>query len=433
MRGLSQARAGDPSGRIGKSIIFAVNQDHATALTKILNEMQPGLAVTITSRIKDAAHIAKDFRDGKRPERVAVSVDMLSTGYNCKDLLNVVLMRPIFSPTEYIQIKGRGTRRYTFRIGNTEYEKEKFFLIDFCAVAEYFEDKYTTRRHCRRLSQERPAGGGGEEPTGPVGPGTTISDGPPPPPAPPPVTEIPTWQGHDVIVSEDIRIVGPDGEKVDAMTFRGSFERDVSAFAKKDPPFKEAVESEDDDSIESILQERFFHKPKMFYSPEKLVASYGVPATPSAFVYNALGKKSLPTKDALVTDTVNSISSRFNLRYSDQKWLQATAHLVADDPGVFKRFMQGDMTLFSNTQFNRLGGLEALSQFLNATRFSRLSVSRVSCANLCRRREVPSDQFPFLRPAPEDRSADERSLRGRRQQSRWTRWSRFPICFFCGS
>ena len=35
----------------------------------------------------------------------------------------------------------------------------------------------------------------------------------------------------------------------------------------------------------------------MFYSPEKLVASYGVPATPSAFVYNALGKKSLPTKD----------------------------------------------------------------------------------------------------------------------------------------
>ena len=78
----------------------------------------------------------------RRSERVAVSVDMLSTGYNCRDLLNVVLMRPIFSPTEYIQIKGRGTRRFTFVVGNTEYEKRHFFVLDFCAVAEFFEEKY---------------------------------------------------------------------------------------------------------------------------------------------------------------------------------------------------------------------------------------------------------------------------------------------------
>src|SRR5208337_2598803 len=132
----------DPAGKIGKSLVFAVNQNHATALTKIFNDLQPGIAVTITSRIEDASSIAKEFRDGKREERIAVSVDMLSTGYNCKDLLNIGLMRPIFSPTEYIQIKGRGTRLYTFKIGNTEYKKEKFFLLDFCAVAEYFEDKY---------------------------------------------------------------------------------------------------------------------------------------------------------------------------------------------------------------------------------------------------------------------------------------------------
>ena len=51
-------------------------------------------------------------------------------------------MRPIFSPTEYVQIKGRGTRLFTFKIGNTEYEKKNFFILDFCGVAEYFEDKY---------------------------------------------------------------------------------------------------------------------------------------------------------------------------------------------------------------------------------------------------------------------------------------------------
>ena len=59
----------DPSGTIGKSIVFAVNQTHATNLTKIFNELQPGLAVTITSRIPDASSIAKEFRDGKRTER----------------------------------------------------------------------------------------------------------------------------------------------------------------------------------------------------------------------------------------------------------------------------------------------------------------------------------------------------------------------------
>jgi type I site-specific restriction endonuclease len=85
----------------------------------------------IAIAVEESAVIAKDFRDGRRSELIAVSVDMLSTGYNCRDVLNIGLMRPIFSPTEYIQIKGRGTRRYTFKFGNTEYEKRIYFLLDF--------------------------------------------------------------------------------------------------------------------------------------------------------------------------------------------------------------------------------------------------------------------------------------------------------------
>lgn len=353
----------DPAGQIGKSIIFAVNQNHATSLTKILNLIQPGLAVTITSRVPEASAIAKDFRDGKRPERVAVSVDMLSTGYNCRDLLNVVLMRPIFSPTEYIQIKGRGTRRYTFRIGNTEYEKQFYFLLDFCAVAEYFEEKYDYTQPLKlpRPKSEvepepgkpgsgtgfQPVEGGGEE-----GGGTT--GGRPP---------IPTWTGTDAIVSEEVRIVGPDGEKVDVMTFRGSFERDIKDFDRKDEEFHEAVENEDDDSIDTIMGERFFHKPEMFYSPDKLVLSYGVPAPTPTFVYGALGKRPIPSKDQIVSDTVDSIAARFNLRYNEQKWLNATAQLVADDPQALNRFLKGDITIFASSQFNQLGGLPALAEF----------------------------------------------------------------------
>lgn len=352
----------DPTGTIGKSIVFAVNQTHATNLTKIFNELQPGLAVTITSRIPEASSIAKEFRDGKRVERIAVSVDMLSTGYNCRDLLNIGLMRPIFSPTEYIQIKGRGTRRYTFRIDHTEYEKKNFFLLDFCAVAEYFEEKYdysVPLKVPREKLQTKP-----KTPTG--GKLGVPLDGTPVPPAvPQPPREIPVWEGTDTLVSREVIEVGLHGEKVDVMTFRGSFEREVKDFVERDPQMRMAVADEDDDAVETLMNERFYHKPEMFYSPDKLIRSYGVPAPTPAFVYNAVGKKPLPTKDEIVSDTVDSIAARFNLRYNEQKWLDATTQLLAEDPQALNKFVAGDITLFTSSQFNQLGGVSALSRFEN--------------------------------------------------------------------
>ncbi len=346
-----------PDDTLGKSIIFAVNQTHATEVTKILNRLRPGLAVTITSRVKDAADIAKAFRDGKRTERVAVSVDMLSTGYNCRDLLNVVLMRPIFSPTEYIQIKGRGTRLYTFKIGHTEYRKEYYFLLDFCAVSAYFEDEYD---YTLALPIPREGGGedggaeGGERAESTGGGEDGGGEGP---------AGIPVWKGTDTVVSEDVRIVGPNGEKVDVLTFRGSFERDINEFDRRDPEFHQAVEEEDDDVITDILDERFMNRPDMYYSPDKLVISYGVPAPTPAFVYNALGKKPLPTKDQLIGDTVDSLAARYNLRYTEQKWLSATAQLIVDDPNALKQFLENDVSLFDRPQFLQLGGVPALARF----------------------------------------------------------------------
>jgi type I restriction enzyme R subunit len=350
----------DPSGNLGKSIVFAVNQNHATALTKIFNEMRPGVALTITSRIPGASALAKEFRDGKRPERIAVSVDMLSTGYNCRDLLNIALMRPVFSPTEYIQIKGRGTRRFTFRIGTTEYQKDRFFLLDYCAVAEYFEEKYDYTLPLKLPAPKKAAPyplPGGEHPQVKEPP-----DGTPPPPPPPP-KQIPVWKGTDTLVSREVVPIGKDGEKVDVMTFRGSYEKDIKEFVAKTPELRAAVEAEDDDEVEIIVNERFFHRPKMYYSPEKLVRSYGVPATTPAFVYHAVGRRPLPSRDAIVTDTVDSIAARFNLRYTEQKWLDAIAQLVAEDPAALTRFVSGDATVFTSSQFNQLGGLPALARF----------------------------------------------------------------------
>jgi type I restriction enzyme R subunit len=163
----------DPlSGEIGKTIIFCVRQDHATRIVKKLNEtahaLFPGkynsdFAVQVTSIVPEAQQMAASFANNNlnghtrfldgyisSKTRVCVTVGMMTTGYDCEDLLNVVLLRPIFSPTDFIQIKGRGTRKYTFlyteRDGGQVQEhakpKEKFKLFDFFAVCEYFEEKF---------------------------------------------------------------------------------------------------------------------------------------------------------------------------------------------------------------------------------------------------------------------------------------------------
>ena len=390
----------DPVGAIGKSIVFAVNQTHATNLTKIFNELQPGIALTITSRIPEASVLAKEFRDGKRAERIAVSVDMLSTGYNCRDLLNIGLFRPIFSPTEYIQIKGRGTRLFTFTIGHTAYEKSCFFLLDFCAVAEYFEEKYD---YTVPLKLPRPKGEAKETATRSDHPlSGPMTDGGPVGVSLPDAKygerdarNIPIWTGHDVMVSQEVRIVGPNGEKVDIMTFRGGYERDIKEFVEQTPALKAAVEAEDDDIIETILNERFYHRPEMYYSPDKLIVSYGVPATTPAFVYNALGRKPLPTREAIITDTVDSIAARFNLRYSEQKWVDATAQLLAEDSTALRRFIAGDMTLFTASQFNQLGGVSALARFEGREQvFEALRQSTLVRQSALAGSQLPSGPYP---------------------------------------
>ncbi len=148
------------------------------------------------------------------------------------------------------------------------------------------------------------------------------------------------------------------------MTFRGAFERDLKDFAETHPELKTAVDIEDDDAIEIIMQEHFYHQPEMFYAPDKLILSYGVPVPTPAFVYNALGKRPLPTKERIVTDTVDSIAARFNLRYNDQKWLNAIAELVSEDSNALVDFIAGRYSqLFERSQFRTLGGLEELTQF----------------------------------------------------------------------
>ncbi len=168
---LNQADTDPISGEIGKSLIFTVSQNHAAKIVNILNrlahECWPGkynsdFAIQVTSNVSGAQLFTTQFTNNNlkghtnwltnyesSKARVCVTVSMMTTGYDCPDLMNVCLMRPVYSPSEFIQMKGRGTRKYTFKYtdyANNEevvtHDKTGYKLIDFFAVCEYFNEKY---------------------------------------------------------------------------------------------------------------------------------------------------------------------------------------------------------------------------------------------------------------------------------------------------
>ena len=271
----------DPiSGEIGKSVIFAVSQHHAAKLAQILNVMAdrmfPGryksdFAVQVTSGIKEDAQQftinfannnllgSANFLPGYKTSkaRVCVTVGMMTTGYDCTDILNLGLFRPIFSPTDFIQIKGRGTRKHNFleqlfdddiRAGVKHPHKTAFKLFDFFANCEYFEEEYDYDEVIELPKPGKPVAGvkGGE--------GGRAS-----------LVGIYDHLGPDIISSVKEEAVGGGGMKIDRMFF-DQFEHAV----RENKTIAEAVEAGQWDRVLDYVNREMFDKPEEYYTIEKL-------------------------------------------------------------------------------------------------------------------------------------------------------------------
>ncbi|HOW51331.1 MAG TPA: DEAD/DEAH box helicase family protein [bacterium] len=282
---LKHAQRDPLSGEIGKTLVFCVSQAHASKITQLLNEMidrlYPGkynsdFAVQVTSNVTDAKQFTINFAnnnllghtrfiDGYKSSRarVCITVGMMTTGYDCEDILNVVLMRPIFSPSDFIQIKGRGTRTYTFSYKDpfskktTEKKKESFYLFDFFASFEYFEEKYDYKQ-LRKLPPE---------PTGTGEPGSGEK------PTPSGLFENFNFDPLAQMVSTPI---GEFGMKVDRMMF-GRFEEQMKEliFGRKELP------ADNIEAIEEYLRVNFFDNPESKITLAGLRDSLGLDRTPT--------------------------------------------------------------------------------------------------------------------------------------------------------
>ena len=271
----------DPiTGEIGKGIIFCVSRKHAAKITQLLNvyadKMFPNMyysdfAMQITSDVQGAQEYTINFQNNNlsgntrfledyksSKTRICVTVGMMTTGYDCEDILNIGLFRPIFSPTDFIQIKGRGTRTFTFNYktrvnGGLEehsYPKTNFKLFDFFGNCEYFEEKYNYDEVIKlpQISANGAGTGGGGAT------GATFENFNP-----------------DPLKSITETKIGLQGMKIDRMFFE-KFEDEV----KNDATAKEHYEHGDYAAAQRYIEETYLNQPAEYYTWDKLRRATGV-------------------------------------------------------------------------------------------------------------------------------------------------------------
>jgi type I restriction enzyme, R subunit len=131
--------------RLGKTIIFAKNNRHAQYITQRFDANYPQyagqFARMITYEVGYAQSLIDDFSQKDKAPHIAVSVDMLDTGVDVPEVLNLVFFKVVRSKTKFWQMLGRGTRlcKNLFGPGDeTKNHKQEFLVLDFCQNLEFF-------------------------------------------------------------------------------------------------------------------------------------------------------------------------------------------------------------------------------------------------------------------------------------------------------
>lgn len=140
----------DYGQKIGKTIIFAKNHNHAEKILEVFNKQYPELskngrpfAKVIDNYMTYAQSAIDEFSDPKKMPQIAISVDMLDTGIDVPEVLNLVFFKKVMSKAKFWQMIGRGTRLCPGLMDGED--KDKFYIFDFCGNFEFF-----------RMNQGRP-------------------------------------------------------------------------------------------------------------------------------------------------------------------------------------------------------------------------------------------------------------------------------------
>ena len=129
----------DYGQKLGKTIIFARNHDHAEKILEVFHKEYPSLpdyAKVIDNYMIYAQSAIDEFSDPKKLPQIAISVDMLDTGIDVPEVLNLVFFKKVMSKAKFWQMIGRGTRLCPGLLDGED--KQKFYIFDFCGNFDFF-------------------------------------------------------------------------------------------------------------------------------------------------------------------------------------------------------------------------------------------------------------------------------------------------------
>ena len=125
--------------KLGKTILFAKNHKHAEKIFEIFEKEYPylkGYAKVIDNRTTYVQSAIDEFSDPKKLPQIAISVDMLDTGIDVPEVVNLVFFKKVMSKAKFWQMIGRGTRLCPGLLDGED--KKKFYIFDFCGNFEFF-------------------------------------------------------------------------------------------------------------------------------------------------------------------------------------------------------------------------------------------------------------------------------------------------------
>ena len=129
----------DYGQKIGKTIIFAKSHEHAEKILEVFGKEYPhlpGYAKVIDNYMTYAQSAIDEFSEPEKLPQIAISVDMLDTGIDVPEILNLVFFKKVFSKAKFWQMIGRGTRLCPNLLDGKD--KDKFYIFDFCGNFGFF-------------------------------------------------------------------------------------------------------------------------------------------------------------------------------------------------------------------------------------------------------------------------------------------------------
>ena len=259
----------------GKTIIFAISKHHAARLAEYLNELHPDLkgnyAAVITSDVADPDALIRQFKKETYP-MVAVSVGMLDTGFDCREILHLIMCRRVLSPILYQQMRGRGTRIAP------HIRKKQFVIYDFFRNHQHFNDSDTDVFEGDREGGRAPSSSGG---------------------TPEPVSEL-IELGVDDEWLEAVSYVevGPNGERIDKKDYVVNWKKTILELGEEDPIIEKVKKDQPLTDQEEQALALKLNSPKMYFNEDNLRRAYKNPmGNLIDFVKEALGRLTIKSRD----------------------------------------------------------------------------------------------------------------------------------------